>query len=528
MTVPQPAPRPDRRAKIVATLGPASGDDEVFGRLLAAGVDVVRLNLSHGDHAWHRQQVERVRRLSTAAGRHVPVVLDLMGPRYRLGRIDGRLVLAAGDVVALGVAAAGGDDDADDGGGTDGDVVLLPVDSEEILPLLREGERVLVDQGLVELEIEEHRGDRVLARVVSGGAVSTRKGINLPDTDIGFEITEKDRGDIAFAVAEGVDYLAASYVARAADLHALRGAVAGAGGSIPLIAKLERSRALDNLEEIVAASDAVMVARGDLGVEVPLHRVPVLQKRIIAYGRRAGKPVIVATQMLESMMEQPRPTRAEATDVANAVFDGADALMLSGETAAGDFPVEAVATMGRIIGEAESYQRRVLGSASDLKRSGQGESGELVGSVLGRLDDDAVDIADMVSAASVYTARELGARRLVAFTQSGFTGRLVARYRPSTPIVVFTLEAQIGRRLGLVWGVETVVLGDDLVHLDEVIRVVDRELVSRRMAEPGEVIVLIMGAPIAERRQANLMRVHRVRGKARNGARSANAAGAAS
>ncbi|HMB53735.1 MAG TPA: pyruvate kinase, partial [Thermoanaerobaculia bacterium] len=335
------------------------------------------------------------------------------------------------------------------------------------------------------------------------------------------------RGDIAFAVAQGVDYLAASYVARAADLHALRGAVAGAGGSIPLIAKLERSRALDNIEEIVAASDAVMVARGDLGVEVPLHRVPVLQKRIIAYGRRAGKPVIVATQMLESMMEKPRPTRAEATDVANAVIDGADALMLSGETAAGDFPVETVDTMARIIGEAESYQRRVLGASSDLKRSGSGsgDGGEQVGASLGRLDDDAADIADMVSAASVYTARELAANRLVAFTQSGYTGRLIARYRPSTPIVVFTPEEEIARQLGLVWGVEAVVLGDELTNLDEVIQVVDRELLALGMAEPGEVIVLIMGAPIPERRQPNLMRVHRVRGKARGKGRKAEAAG---
>ena len=485
-----------RRAKIVATLGPASAGEAMLRKLLAAGLDVVRLNLSHGDHDWHRERIATVRRLAAEVDRHLPVVLDLMGPRYRLGHLDGTLELETGTRVSLGTA----------------DGVELPVDSPAILPLLREGERVLIDQGLVELEVVEHHGDRVVARVLSGGTVSTRKGLNLPDSDIGFEITDKDRADIAFAVEEGVDYLAASYVGRAADLHALRGAVAGAGGSIPLIAKLERSRAMDHLDEIVAASDSVMVARGDLGVEVPLYRVPVLQKRIIAAGRRAGRPVIVATQMLESMMTQPRPTRAEATDVANAVFDGADALMLSGESAAGQFPVESVATMARIIDEAESYQRRGFGAASDLKRSGSGEAGELVGSVLGRLDDASVDIADMVSAAAVYTARELGASRLVAFTQSGFTGRLIARYRPSTPIVVFTPEAAIARQLALVWGVTPCVLGDDLEHLDEVVRVVDRELLARRMAEPGEVIVVVMGAPIPERRQANLMRVHRVRG----------------
>lgn len=485
----------ERRAKIVATLGPATASEEVLRELLQAGVDVVRLNLSHGDHDWHREQIAAVRRLAAEVDRHVPVVLDLMGPRYRVGDIEGKLELAVGDRIVVGAP---------------GDGIDLPVDSPEILPLLREGERVLIDQGLVELEVEDHLGDRVRVNVLSGGAVTTRKGINLPDTDIGFEITEKDRGDIVFAVAQKVDYLAASYVGRAADLHALRGAVAGAGGSIPLIAKLERSRAMDHLDEIVAAADSVMVARGDLGVEVPLHRVPVLQKRIIAVGRRAGKPVIVATQMLESMMEQPRPTRAEATDVANAVFDGADALMLSGETAAGQFPVEVVATMGRIIGEAESY--RAFGAASDLRRSERGaDPGEKVGTVLGRLEDESIDIADMVSAAAVYAALELHACGLVAFTQSGFTGRLIARYRPSTPIVVFTPDAVIARQLALVWGVRPCVLLEPLQHLDEVVRVVDRELLAREMAEPGEIIVVLMGAPIAERRQANLMRVHRVR-----------------
>ncbi len=494
-----------RRAKIVATLGPASASEDVLRRLLEAGLDVVRLNLSHGDHDWHRERIRLVRRLAAEVDRHVPVVLDLMGPRYRLGQIDGTLTLETDDRIVLGAA---------------GDGVDLPVDSPEILPLLREGERVLIDQGLVELEVEEHHGDRVQVHVLSGGEVSTRKGINLPDTDIGFEITEKDRGDIVFAVTEEVDYLAASYVGRAADLHALRGAVAGAGGSIPLIAKLERSRAMDNLEEIVAAADSVMVARGDLGVEVPLHRVPVLQKRIITAGRRSGKPVIVATQMLESMMEQPRPTRAEATDVANAVFDGADALMLSGETAAGNFPVESVATMARIIAEAESY--RSFGAASDLRRSSGeptaasgGQAGEKVGNVLGRLEDESIDIADMVSAAAVYAALELGACGLVAFTQSGFTGRLIARYRPSTPIVVFTPDPVIARQLALVWGVRPCVLDENLEHLDEVVRVVDRELLARDLAEPNEIIVILMGAPIAERRQANLMRVHRVRASRR-------------
>jgi pyruvate kinase len=503
----------ERRAKIVATLGPASAAREVLQLLLDAGVDVVRLNLSHGDHEWHRERIADVRALAGEAGRHVPIVLDLMGPRYRLGRLEKPRLLARDERVRLG--ATGGDVD-------------LPLDSPEILAHLRPGERVLIDQGLVELAILAVDGPAATARVLSGGKVSTRKGINLPDTDLGFEITAKDRADLRFGVEAGVDYVAASYVGRAQDLADLRREVRAAGGSLPLIAKLERARAIDHLDEIVAAADALMVARGDLGVEVPLHRVPVLQKRILGAGRRVGKPVIVATQMLESMMTQPRPTRAEATDVANAVFDGADALMLSGETAAGEFPVEVVATMARIIGEAESYQRQALTGLGDLRRSGSVQPGDMMGSVLGPLADATIEVPDMVSAAAVYTARELGARRLVAFSQSGFTGRLLARYRPSTPIAVFTIEPEVARRLALVWGIEPVVLDQPPEHLDDVVEQVDQELIARGMATPGDVIVVLMGSPIRERRQTNLMRVHRVRAEAppEEGSAEAVAAGA--
>lgn len=502
----------ERRAKIVATLGPASASREVLGRLLEAGVDVVRLNLSHGDHEWHRERIADVRALAEERGRHVPIVLDLMGPRYRLGKLERPRTLERDERVRLGPPGAGID---------------LPLDSPEILAHLRVGERVLIDQGLVELEVVEVTDDAASARVLSGGKVSTRKGINLPDTDLGFEITDKDRADLRFGVDAGVDFIAASYVGRGDDLDQVRREVRAAGGSIPLIAKLERARAIDHLDEIVAAADALMVARGDLGVEVPLHEVPVLQKQIVGAGRRVGKPVIVATQMLESMMTQPRPTRAEATDVANAVFDGADALMLSGETAAGDYPVEAVATMARIVGEAEGYQRRALTGLGDLRRSASAQPGEM-GSVLGPLADATIAVPDMISAAAVYTARELGARRLVAFSQSGFTGRLIARYRPSTPITVFTVSAEVARRLALVWGIEPVVLEDRPAQLDEVVEQVDQELIARGLATPADLIVVLMGAPIRERRQTNLLRVHRVRAEVppEEGSAEAVAAGA--
>ena len=491
----------DRRAKIVATLGPATAEAGAIRDLLDAGVDVVRLNLSHGTHDWHRERIRLVREAAHVARRHVPVMLDLMGPRFRLAPDLASRTLEAGQVVHLGAPGGG---------------VELPVDEPGFLDLLYPSERVLIDQGLVELTVGERSGDRVAARVVSGGEIGSRKGINLPDSDLGFSITDKDRADVAFAVAERIEYLAASYVGRAADLEALRRAVGEAGGPmgspapIPLIAKLERGRAVDNLDEIVVAADAVMVARGDLGVEVPLDQVPVLQKRIIAAGRRLGRPVIVATQMLESMMEQPRPTRAEATDVANAVFDGANALMLSGETASSRHPLAAVETMARIVRAAEDYQHTAYADSVDLHRSAApGPHGP---NVLGRLDgDESTDVPDMVSAAAVYAARELGAHRLVAFSQSGATGRLVAHYRPSTPIVVFTNDRTVARRLQLVWGVRPHLLEERLEHHDEVVEVVDRELLASGLAEPGQLVVVLMGDPIRERRQTNLMRVHRVR-----------------
>ena len=326
----------------MATLGPVSRDETVLRGLVRAGVDLFRLNLSHGTQEQHRETLRRVRRVAAEEGCHLPVVLDLMGPRYRLGTIpDEPRLLKVNQEVVLGPEAH----DVD-----------LPVDPE-IIEHLKADERVLIDGGLIELRVLSKQGDRVRAKVINGGPVKTRKGINLPDSDLPFEVSAKDRADIVFAVAEGADYLAASYVGEAAHVEAVRAVVSAAGGRIPIIAKIERKTAIEKLDEITDAADGMMVARGDLGVEVPLYTVPVLQKRIVAAGRLSGKPVIVATQMLESMVEQPRPTRAEATDVANAVFDGADALMLSGETAAGKYPVLVVETMARIIQEAEDYAR---------------------------------------------------------------------------------------------------------------------------------------------------------------------------
>ena len=489
----------------MATLGPASTREDVLRELIHAGVDLIRLNLSHGTQDEHRKTVHLIRRVASEEGCQLPIVMDLMGPRYRLGQIPGGLRnLERGEHVVLGARQ-------DDPG-------ILPVDPE-ILEHLEPGERVLIDSGLIELRVEAKEGERVTAEVINGGPVKNRKGINLPDTSLPFDISEKDRSDIAFAVAEGADYLAASYVGEASHIEAIREVVTAAGGRIPLVAKLERATALEHLDDITEAADGIMVARGDLGVEVPLHTVPVLQKKIVAAGRRAGKPVIVATQMLESMVEQPRPTRAEATDVANAVFDGADALMLSGETAAGKYPVQAVATMARIILTAEEYALQDR-EARPSERPSLHPLGDVHARRTYQLDPSAhdsalyepsLDVPDMVSAAAVYAADQLQVSRIVAYSQSGFTARLTARYRPRAPIVAFTPDEEVARQLQLVWGVRPLVVGADVGSLDDVVQVVELQLLEAGLAAPGERVIILMGHPIHERPLTNLMRVHRIR-----------------
>ncbi len=487
-----------RRAKIVATLGPACSSRRNLSRLLKAGVDVARLNLSHGSQEEHSRLIALVRELAAEQGRPVPILLDLMGPRYRLGDLpEGGVELRRRGQVTIGREGSGVD---------------LPVGDSQLLRYLKPGERMLIDNGLVELEITERRGRGVVAKVVTGGRVASRKGINLPDSSLPFTISDKDRADIELAVREDVDYLAASYVGRAADVRAVRRLVQQAGGQQLLVAKLERGRAVQHIDEITAHSDAVMVARGDLGVEVPLHKVPVLQKTIVEAGRRFGKPVIVATQMLESMMQRPRPTRAESSDVANAVFDGADALMLSGETAVGRHPVEAIRTMHRIIREAERFareRRTTAAAAADPFRplAPGGISRE------GGAERQALEVANLVSAAAVFSTSRMPVRQLVAFSQGGFTARMISRYRPTVPVLVFTTDPAVARRVQLFWGVRSLLMTEEVEHHDEVVEVVDRHLLAGRLARAGDCVLVLMGDPIRERPLTNLLRVHRVREK---------------
>jgi len=487
-----------RRAKIVATLGPASAGEATLERLLRAGADVLRFNLSHGTPEEHRANLRRVRRLAAGLGLEVPVLLDLMGPRFRLGHLDEPRRLVRNERITLGDAS---------------EAVDLPVDDPGFLRHLRVGERVLIDNGLVELAVQSKRGRRVAARVVAGGVVSTRKGINLPDSQLPFSISPKDRAGLRLAVDEEADFLGASYVERGRDIEALRVAAREMGGEIPIVAKLERRAAVEHLHEIAAAADALMVARGDLGVEVPLDEVPVLQKRIVAVGRRLGKPVIVATQMLESMMERPRPTRAESSDVANAVFDGADALMLSGETAAGRHPVESVRTMARIVVEAERYRRELLRDGAspppfDLP-VGHGSPAAPEPNPPRRQDGD-LEIADVVASAAVAASSKLGHSHIVAFSQGGFTAQRVSRYRPAAPATAFTTEPSVARRMQLLWGITPIRLRRGVRRAVELVELVEQELLRRRLLRRGDNVILLMGYPIAKKPLTNLMRIHRV------------------
>jgi pyruvate kinase len=475
----------DRRTKIMITLGPSSDSEGAIRRLLAAGANAIRLNLSHGTRDQHRQLIRRSRKIAEELGQYVPILLDLMGPRYRLGEVPGEgRQLKSRQQVWL---------------STDAEKADVPVGNPDLLQHLEPGERVLIGDGMIELKILQKKRDRVLARVVAGGRITTRKGINLPDSDLPFEVSEKDRADILMAVEEDVDYLAASYIGRGADVRKIRGHIEAAGGTLPILAKLERARAALHIDEIVEAADAVMVARGDLGVEVPLYRVPVLQKQIIESGRHHGKPVVVATQMLESMMQHPRPTRAEVSDIANTVFDGTDVLLLTGETAAGAHPIRAVRTMVKIIEEAESYA--LAGDPSWRHKM-------LVAAESGGFPE----VADAAARAAVLTAQNLGVRQIVAFSRSGFTAQLVARYRPSVPILVFTLEPTVARQMQLLWGVRPLRIRDrDRPATDDaIVRRVEGLLKSARLARPGERVVLLMGSRVGDRRPTNMMRIHQI------------------
>jgi pyruvate kinase len=474
-----------RRAKIVCTLGPATDAGDGIFELARAGMDVARLNFSHGRLEEHAARLAAVRRASDALGRPIAVLADLQGPKIRLGTFaHGGAVWSPGQAVRLTTSPGSA---ADGAGPAPGSVVS--VDWPGLPAAVAPGDRLLVDDGNLTLEVGSTTTTEIACVVLDGGPVSDHKGISVPGRELPIPaLTAKDEADLRAALGLGIELVALSFVQRPEDVDPVRVILHSAGSKAQVIAKIEKPQAVERLDEIVAAFDAVMLARGDLGVEMALEQVPIVQRRAIATARRAAKPIIVATQMLESMVTHPRPTRAEATDVATAVFESADALMLSAETSVGAHPIAAVATMARIIEAAES--------ASD----GQPPPLEL------SLHDRATALVQ----AAEELACNLEACALVAFTETGATARRIARHRPPVPIVAFTPEPAVREQLALSWGVETFVV-DAVVTTDEMVAQVERALVESGRARSGDQVVVLAGTPIGQAGSTNTVRVERIR-----------------
>ncbi len=478
--------------KIVATVGPATSSPDMIARLVGAGVDVFRLNMSHGDHAGHAAAIAAIRSAARVAGRPAGILCDLSGPKIRIGRIHPEpALLRPEDVICLTTQALTGN-----AGRVSVNYPSLPAD---VTP----GERILLDDGLLELEVRAVHPPEVECIVVRGGPLSSHKGINLPHTSLQISpMTEKDKSDIAFGLTQGVDFFAVSFVKCAADVGLFRDHMRSLGGDLPLIAKIEKHEAVEDLDAILAAADGAMVARGDLGVEIPIEQVPVVQKRVIAKCNRLGKPVITATQMLDSMIRMPRPTRAEATDVANAIFDGTDAVMLSGETASGAYPVETVETMARIAAAAEESI-----TSGELEPPARRS--------LPPLDT----VADSIARATAQVARDLRLRHILCLSTSGLTARMVARYRPAAEVLTFSPLERTSQQLCLTWGVRAIT-GDAPVSRgkittpDEVNALFLHAVAvfrERGSLAPGDRVIVTAGVPMHEPGNTNMLRVMDVR-----------------
>jgi pyruvate kinase len=469
-----------RRTKIVATIGPASREPAVLERLLDAGVDVVRLNFSHGEHEDHRRVIVAAREIALRRGRPVALLQDLCGPKIRTGRLRGGqpIQLKAGQPITI---------TTDEG--VEGHAGLISTTYDALPRDVFAGDAILLDDGNLELRVERAEGELVYCLVVTGGLLKPNKGMNLPGVKLSTPaLTEKDRRDLAFGVAQGVDYIALSFVRQATDVEETKALIKSLGGSMPVIAKIEKREAVTDLPSILEAADGVMVARGDLGVELSTEEVPTLQKRIIEMANGAGKVVITATQMLESMIENPRPTRAEASDVANAILDGTDAIMLSAETAAGAYPVPAVQTMARIALYTEQHYDRVRGPA--------------------RVTGGISNVARSLARVANTVAEELDCKLIVAFTESGSTARLVSSYRPHAPIAAITYNDETYRRLALWWGVVPI-LSTFARDTDAMIVQGEQILKDLSLVRSGDTILMLAGQTHTAG-ATNMLRVHTI------------------
>ena len=473
-----------RRAKIVCTLGPVSTNQEMIEKLLTAGMDVARLNFSHGSHEGHQQVIQHLRAASLKVRKAVGILCDLQGPKIRTGRLEqGEVELVEGRELAI---------------TTDESVLgtqdLVSTTYAHLAQDVNPGDRILLDDGLLELRVlSTDKRQLVRTEVVHGGPLRNNKGINLPGVALRADaLTPKDKEDLVFGIRNGVDFVALSFVRRPEDIDLARKAMEEAGRVVPIIAKLEKPEALARLDAILDKADGVMVARGDLGVEIPPEEVPAIQKDIIRRANARGLPVIVATQMLNSMIEHPRPTRAEASDVANAIFDGTDAVMLSGESASGKYPLESVQMMDRIVQAAESAMRQSFGSF------GTGEPARLP-----------APFPEVTCGVACRAARESGASLIAAFTLTGTTARLLSRFRPQVPIVAFSPNQEVRRRLALVWGVVPRVL-EPMQETEAMVRRVEEELLARGLAQRGDRVVIVFGAPVGQAGKINSLRLHTI------------------
>ena len=471
-----------RRAKIVCTLGPATDRPETLEKLIGAGMDVARLNFSHGTYAEHARRLRLVRRLASKLGKTVAILQDLQGPKIRTGPLEGGrpVELRPNSRVIITTRRVAGNSR------------LLSTNFRALPREVRSGSPILLADGLMELSVERVGREEIHCRVVNGGMLAEHQGINLPGIPLRISaLTAKDRADLEFGIRHAADYIALSFVRRAREVLELKRLLERAGRKTPVVAKLEKPQAINHLDEILEAADAVMVARGDLGVELAPEQVPVIQKHVIERANARKVPVITATQMLESMTVHPRPTRAEASDVANAIFDGTDAVMLSGETAKGRYPVESVRMMAKIVKAAEMSPR--YGWVGHQRRA--------MGASLG--------VPESICESAAHMSEELNLKAIAVFTQSGSSARLISKYRPRVPVYAFSPLPAITRRAALYWGVTPVVM--ERVHsTDRMVEGAASRLREIGAARPGDWIAVIAGTPIARRGTTNLLKVHRI------------------
>ncbi|SFS71386.1 pyruvate kinase [Marininema halotolerans] len=469
-----------RKTKIVCTIGPTSENPEVLRSLMEAGMNVARLNFSHGSHEEHKERMDRIRAVGKELGKNIAILLDTKGPEIRTGVLGvDEIQLVAGQRFTLTAETV------------EGDASRVSISYPGLVNDVHPGSTILIDDGLIGLTVEEVEGNEIHCHIDNGGPLKSRKGVNVPGVSVNLPgITEKDVADILFGIQEGVDFIAASFVRKAADVMEIRRLLEENDADIHIISKIENKEGIQNLDAILEASDGLMVARGDLGVEVPAEDVPIYQKRLIEKCNDRGKPVITATQMLDSMQRNPRPTRAEASDVANAIFDGTDAIMLSGETANGKYPIEAVNTMARIACRAESSLRY-----QDLFRD--------------RKEAQEVSIPDSISQAVVHTASIMKSSAIITATESGRTARLVSKYRPQASIIAVTVHDDVMRKLALIWGVHPV-RSEPVTTTDEMLQTAIRSSLGAGYVNHGDSVVITGGVPVGQSGTTNLMKVHMI------------------